>query len=397
VAGLNASGPRFRSAGFTTGISTWTYLLNQGPIVSTYLARVVWPHPLVADYGRTGAIDLAAAAPSLAVVAAALAFSVWLWRRDPRLGYLGAWFFVTLAPASSFVPIATEVGAERRMYLPLAALVVLTVLGVGYVLRRKTRLAIGLCAAAVLACAGVSFARNADYHDRLRLWQTVVEARPHGRAHHNLAIELAARQRRDEAIAHYQTAAASDAPEAHYALGYMFAEAGRPGEAAVEFRRFLQRLPDDALAPKASNMLGLVLAQQGDHAGAVSAFRETLRMRPRDADALGGLADALRSSGRLEEAEGAYRAYLEMAPGNAVAYGNLGIVLSAQAKAEDAAAAFERAVELAPQSADARLNYAVSLMQLGRTTEAVAELQRASQLAPHDPRVLAALQEAGKR
>ena len=34
-------------------------------------------------------------------------------------------FFLTLAPTSSVVPIASEVGAERRMYLPLAALVVL--------------------------------------------------------------------------------------------------------------------------------------------------------------------------------------------------------------------------------------------------------------------------------
>ena len=36
-------------------------------------------------------------------------------------------FFLTLAPTSSIVPIATEVGAERRMYLPLAALSVLAV------------------------------------------------------------------------------------------------------------------------------------------------------------------------------------------------------------------------------------------------------------------------------
>ena len=38
-------------------------------------------------------------------------------------GFLGAWFWITLAPTSTIVPIATEVAAERRMYLPLAALV----------------------------------------------------------------------------------------------------------------------------------------------------------------------------------------------------------------------------------------------------------------------------------
>ena len=47
--------------------------------------------------------------------------------RWPAIGFLGAMFFLTLAPTSSIVPIASEVGAERRMYLPLAALVVLAV------------------------------------------------------------------------------------------------------------------------------------------------------------------------------------------------------------------------------------------------------------------------------
>ena len=43
----------------------------------------------------------------------------------------GLWFFVTLAPASSIVPVATEVGAERRMYLPLMAIAVLFAIALG--------------------------------------------------------------------------------------------------------------------------------------------------------------------------------------------------------------------------------------------------------------------------
>jgi hypothetical protein len=51
------------------------------------------------------------------------------WRKRPAVAYLGTWFFATLAPASSFIPVATEVGAERRMYLPLIAVVVAGVVG----------------------------------------------------------------------------------------------------------------------------------------------------------------------------------------------------------------------------------------------------------------------------
>ena len=43
-------------------------------------------------------------------------------RRHPA-AFLGAWFFLILAPSSSVLPIVTEVAAEHRMYLPLAAVI----------------------------------------------------------------------------------------------------------------------------------------------------------------------------------------------------------------------------------------------------------------------------------
>jgi len=400
LAWLNIDGPRFRSAGLSAGVTPWMYLVNQGPIIATYLARTIWPHPLVADYGRTAAIPFAAAAPSLLLVAGLAVVTLAAWRWDRRLAFLGTWFFVTLAPASSIVPIATEVGAERRMYLPLAALAILMALVIDAVSRRIAPQRAGMAAAAIIAIvctvlAGVSFVRNADYHDRLRLWQTVLDARPHGRAHYNLAVELAARGRSDEAIDHYRQATA-DAPEGHYALGFMYAQRGKPAEAAAELRQFLDRLPGDALAPKASNLLGLTLMQQGDAEGAATAFRTSLSMQPRDGDALGGLADALRASGRWAEAESAYRAYLQVNPANAAGVGNLGIVLSALGRDTEAADAFARAVALAPQSASARVNYALSLAGVGRRAEAVAQLRIALQLEPGNAQARGALEELGK-
>ena len=111
------------------------------------------------------------------------------------------WFFITLAPASSVVPIVTEVGAQRRMYLPLIALVVLGVLVVRAAIAwwvptpRQTGTAIVASAVAWATLTTVSAARGLDYRDSLRIWESVLEARPHGRAFHNLGIVLAARGR----------------------------------------------------------------------------------------------------------------------------------------------------------------------------------------------------------
>ena len=54
----------------------------------------------------------------------------------PRI--LAIWFWITLSPASSFVAMAGEVGAERRMYLPLIGLLALVVVGIVWLVDRRS-------------------------------------------------------------------------------------------------------------------------------------------------------------------------------------------------------------------------------------------------------------------
>jgi hypothetical protein len=130
---LLASGPRIHSAGFSAGVSPWTYLLNQTVMMVRYLRLAVWPNSLVVNYGWPLPLTLADVVPQALMVVALLGATIAALIRRPPLGFLGASFFITLAPTSSVVPIATEVGAERRMYLPLIPLVVLAVVGGVYV------------------------------------------------------------------------------------------------------------------------------------------------------------------------------------------------------------------------------------------------------------------------
>jgi hypothetical protein len=58
LAGLLSTGPRRRSAGFSTGLSPWTYLLNQPSLLTRYLRLSVWPSSLVASYGWPRPITL---------------------------------------------------------------------------------------------------------------------------------------------------------------------------------------------------------------------------------------------------------------------------------------------------------------------------------------------------
>jgi hypothetical protein len=126
---LLLGGARVNSAGFSAGVGVWTYLLNQAVMIVRYLYLAIWPWSLVSNYGWPAPLTLADVLPQAAIVCALLAATLAAMFRWPAVGFAGCWFFLTLAPTSSVVPIATEVGAERRMYLPLVALITLAVVG----------------------------------------------------------------------------------------------------------------------------------------------------------------------------------------------------------------------------------------------------------------------------
>ena len=113
------------TAGLFTAVDPWTYLLNQSQMLVVYLRLSVWPDPLILDYGLPRALAIRDVVPEALIVVLLIIASGVALARWPRIGFLAAAFFLTLAPTSSVIPIASEVAAERRMYLPFAALAVL--------------------------------------------------------------------------------------------------------------------------------------------------------------------------------------------------------------------------------------------------------------------------------
>ena len=104
--------------------------MTEAGVIVYYLRLCFWPHPLVIDYADWP-ITLSlknGLAPGIVVVGL-LGATVWAFRRRPEVGFLGAWFFLILGPTSSILPSLGEVAAERRMYLPLAAVVTMVVVG----------------------------------------------------------------------------------------------------------------------------------------------------------------------------------------------------------------------------------------------------------------------------
>jgi len=124
LAAIMLGAPRGSSVGFAHTTFTWyDYLITQCWCLGRYAWLSILPlgGKLCVDYGRRAVLDPIYVAPGALVIAAAVATTMWGWFRKPWIGFVGTWFFFILAPTSSFVPIVTEVGAERRMYLPVLA------------------------------------------------------------------------------------------------------------------------------------------------------------------------------------------------------------------------------------------------------------------------------------
>jgi tetratricopeptide (TPR) repeat protein len=406
-------------------------------MIVRYLRLAVWPSGLVVDYGTPRAIGLGDVAPYAALVLGLVALTVWTLVRTPMIGFLGLWFFTTLSPTSSIVPIATEVGAERRMYLPLAAVVMLAVVGAAWLLAQarmrglsseRARLA-GAAAltVVVILLGGATLARNREYASAVTLARTTLERWPTARAQHSLGAALVADMQYEEGIRLLSEAVNGD-PGARYTLGVALFQQGKLPEAIVQLREFLARESLRIEVPAAHELVGRALRAQGRYAEAGEEFQRVLRMNPARREVHGLLAESLMRQQRFGEAIGHYQQMLAYRPNDISALMQLGISLIALGRTDEAIVQFRRIVELNPRDGVANRNLArallergsfdeaalyareatillpgdavahdqlgVALANLGRLDEGIAELQRAAQLDPADPEVRAHLAAA---
>jgi len=302
-----------------TAIGPASYALNQAQMIVRYLSLSFWPRALVLDYGVPQARHVAEVVPQLVLIGVLLALTIVALFRWPAIGFLSAMFFLTLAPTSSLVPISTEVGAERRMYLPLAALVVLVVVQIARYVRPRRMIAV----AAVFAVAALAIRtveRNRDYATALSLWQSVVDRRPHGRARFAFANELMQAGRHDEATAQLRLAVA-DYPDARAGLGTELLLQGNVEEGVDVLQAFVDanpslpnRAPARMLLSQAHRALAERALSQRNAPAAEAEARKSIAFDDKNADAHNLLGAALASQGKLREAVPEFQAAVRLDP-----------------------------------------------------------------------------------
>jgi Flp pilus assembly protein TadD len=358
------------------GSTPLEYALTQPGVIFHYLRLSLWPHPLCLDYWWPLGESPQAIVLPLLLVGALLVGTIASFWRWPQLGFAGAWFFLVLAPTSSVIPVR-DPAFEHRMYLPLAAVIVVVAVAFQWLLgragetlrlphaaRRTVLVASVLLVAG--ACGAVTIRRQQDYQSPYAMWGNVVKQRPaNPRAHFNLANALLAQGRVEEAIPHYREAIRlkDNNVEAHNNLGAALAQKGRLEEAISHYREAL-RLDDKNI--RSHNNLGLALETQGKVEEAISHYREALRLNDNFVEAHFNLGNALRTQGKVEEAIFHYREALRLKDNDSEAHNNLAVALAQTGRMEEAIQQLRRALELDPYNANAKRNLTWALQNSGR-------------------------------
>ena len=374
---------RSGTAGFGLGVSSWTYLLTEGKVLLHYLRLVLWPDPLVFDYGPSVLVRNAASALPHALVCALLfggAIYFTVWRRS-AIGFLGLCFFAILVPTSSVVPLADPM-VEHRMYLPLAAVVIPAVFGAHALLSRRQKWAAPVLVAATAVLATVSIQRNLVYRSIERLWRDTVEKRPENpRAWAALGRALLDGSRTAEGAGCLRRSV--ELAPGHAGVRHLLANAevqlGRIPEAIEQFEAAIRLDSENA---RLHNDAGNAWLQLGRIDRAVSEFTTATRLDPSLPEAHYNLGNALRLAGRPEEAMAEHRAALQLAPAFLEPRFNLASSLAALGRFEEAAAEFRAITRLRPDFAAGWTSLGHMLARLGRNSEAREAYSAALHLVP---------------
>ena len=271
-------------------VPIWMRPLVAGDALAFYLAKVVWPAGLAADYGR---------APD---VARATGLLWWTWLGPAALAavlatvkklriYLVPFgiFAAALLPTLGLVPFNFQVVstvADRYTYFALIG----PALALSMIVARSTHAWIAAAASLVVASlAAITVIRLPLWSEDLKLFASTLAANPHSwKAMHNYASALDDRGRtaEGEALMRQVIARRPDSAEAYNDLGVMLWKLGRREDAAQATQRALELRP----TPGAAKNLATMQAQLGNRAGQVAALRKGLELDPSDSSRMQQLA-----------------------------------------------------------------------------------------------------------
>lgn len=384
------------------GDVTWPQaFLSALALAGAYIAKLFWPHPLLAFYVFRKSVSFSDSRVLLGVGIAVVAIGLFvlLWRRARPYSFLLLWIVLPLMPVLNARWMATNVFTERYLYLPSVGFCALLAGGLVWVFRRFSlltsvlRWAMAAAGVAVaLIAAGEIFARNRDWRDDYTLLNRTLAVEPHASyMRTDFGVLEWDRNQRAEAERDWRLALV-DKPDNVVALsnlGLAMLEKKRYDDAKDYLRKAIDLRPHFA-APHIH--LARVYAAEVNNVAAETEFRRAVEIYPLSTQARNALGQFYLDRGKLPEAEGQYRASIQSLE-NAEAWNRLGDIYFREGLSGKAEEAWRKVLELSPFDGHAHLSLGNVYFASGRRAVAEKEYRAVLLLDPKNRDALEGLRK----
>ena len=344
------------SGGAVSSLAVYPLSLRVGNAIvsyARYLGKTLWPSNLAVLYPYPAAGVPTWQVASAALLLLAISTLVLLARSRPYLLIGWLWFLGTLVPMIGLVQVGMAAMADRYAGLPLIGLFIMTVWGIGDVVRGFAIPAkwVLLGTSVVLVLLSVMTYRQVQYwRDSESIWSHALQVADDNLvAEVNLGVALFSRGQTDEAIFHFQRALRFDPrdPAANFYVGLYEVQRGEDRPGAQHLATALNSLGNTPVPWKemAYTDLGTAYRQMGEYQKARESFQVALGINPGNLAAEIGMGLVAQHEGNVSEAIRWYSQTMATQP-NAVAALLLAKALEQNGEYEKSKRAHDEALQL---------------------------------------------------
>jgi len=274
------------------------------------------------------------------------------------------WFFLTLLPESSFLPLQ-DVIFEHRLYLPLVGYSIFLVSSMYYFFGKNNLKTMMVALTMIITCYSVmTYQRNKVWKDEVVLWSDSVRKSPHKTRPYN-----------NRGLAYFNQ--------------------GNLAQALSDYNKVIEINPYYA---DAYNNRGLVYDHQGNLTQALSDYNKAIEINSNYADAYNNRGIFYARHGNFTQAMPDFTRAIEINSNYAGAYNNRGLAYFNQGNLNQALSNYNKAIEINSIYAEAYYNRAITYYQLKEYGKAWADVHKAEELrAAVNPAFISALKQATEK
>jgi len=303
-------------------------------------------------------------------------------QKSPVLFFAVLWFFITLLPSSSFIPLK-QIATEHRTYLPALGFH----LALGWALLNLFQ-ARAFSIVFLILFISLNFLltvnRTLDYRSEVTLWEDTIEKSPNkALAHNNLATAYMEKEMFKEAEKELAITLRLDPGKtnAYSNFGHISFQR-KDWEKAIE--SFDQAIALGSDKPDTFYFSGLARSRQKSFAEAIPYLQEAVRMRPYKAQYHFNLGNAYRHIKSYDQALLEFRQTLQIQPDHPQARNNIGVIFWNLKAFEKAEREFHKALEIQQDLPEIHQNLAAMNILNKQYANAIPHLEKVLKIQPEN-------------